>query len=242
MLKKLTLLFALALPESAFATQYIIPDNGNPASDCMAGYVCVDDGTSQTFSIGAMSFPPPFLKTATAAQLTSYGILPVMQTATPANQSCNMTLQMVSGVPTQTWTNCTALPGPSAAEQVQTAYTAALSSSIVVTCATGATICTSSITGSYTTPSVANAPAANQSAQANINAIETSIAAGRGLPGGGTSFNYYDVSGSAHAFNVAQWGEFATALMNYSYALQSAYIVAQTSGVFVAPSNAIQLQ
>ena len=105
----LVALVAFAAP--AYATQYVVPDNGKTANDCVAGYVCLDDGTAQTFSIGALSFPPPFLKVATPGQLSALGILAVAQTAQPTGNFASVTssIQMVSGVPTQVWATT---PGP----------------------------------------------------------------------------------------------------------------------------------
>jgi hypothetical protein len=111
-------------------------------------------------------------------------------------------------------------------------YEQQLSSGIVLT-STG----TSTLSGTYTVP-VPNGPAQNAAAQANITAIETSIAAGRGLPGGGATFNYYDSSGAPHSFNATNWGNFATAVMNYSYTLQGWYLGGCSGS---PPSNALTI-
>jgi hypothetical protein len=53
----------------------------------------------------------------------------------------------------------------------------------------------------------------------NINTIVNGINAGMGLPGGGDSFAYFDMSGTPHMFTQAQFLQFAKAIMNYVYAL-----------------------
>ena len=101
----------LALAAPAWATQYAVPDNGNTAADCMTGYVCIDSATTQTFSIGSLSFPPPYLANASSVDLASHGILAVVETAQPTGNFASVTssIQMVSGVPTQVWATT---PGP----------------------------------------------------------------------------------------------------------------------------------
>lgn len=47
------------------------------------------------------------------------------------------------------------------------------------------------------------------------------IAAGLGLPGGGSTFNWPDVAGTPHSFDAAGFKALATALSNFIYALQA---------------------
>jgi hypothetical protein len=53
----------------------------------------------------------------------------------------------------------------------------------------------------------------------NVIAVQTSINAGLGLPGGGSTFNYLDSSGAPHAFTASDFTHFATAIRDYVYAL-----------------------
>jgi hypothetical protein len=121
-------------------------------------------------------------------------------------------------------------------------YAQALAAGVVVACSSGATVCTSAIAGTYTIPAATGAQA-NIAAQANIIAIQTGINTPNvGLPGGGSTVSYFDMSGNTHAFTAAQFTEFSAAMLGFSYQLQSAYLSAQKSGTFSAPSNTITLQ
>jgi hypothetical protein len=51
----------------------------------------------------------------------------------------------------------------------------------------------------------------------NITALATGIAAGKPLPGGGSTFNYPDITGAAHAFSAANFLNFGTAIEDYVY-------------------------
>lgn len=205
----LAALVVLAAP--AWATQYAVPDNGNVANDCVSGYICLDDGTAQTFSIGSLSFPPPFLKAAKPADLAAHGILAVTQTPQPSGNFASITssIQMVSGVPTVVWAT-TALPAPTDAQVAQAAFNAALAAGLTVSCASGATVCTSAITGTYSTTATA---------QAALSAIMAGVGAGQGLPGGGSTFYYLDAANAPHPFNAAQITELYNAGRDYIYAL-----------------------
>ncbi|WDD94657.1 hypothetical protein Bsp3421_004791 [Burkholderia sp. FERM BP-3421] len=74
---------------------------------------------------------------------------------------------------------------------------------------------------STSTPALNGTYACDQLSQMDIIAIETSINAGKGFPGGATTFNYPDVSGVMHAFSEANFTNFAAAVRNYVYALKS---------------------
>ncbi|MFL9904285.1 hypothetical protein PQR71_40210 [Paraburkholderia fungorum] len=127
---------------------------------------------------------------------------------------------------------------PSIADQ----YAQVLASGVVVACASGAMVCTSAMAGTYTIPAATGAQS-NIAAQANLNAIQTGINTPNvGLPGGGSTVSYYDMNGNAHTFTAVQFTEFSAAMLGYSYQLQSAYLSAQKSGTFTAPSNIISLQ
>lgn len=240
-MKKLAFLLSALIAAPCLAVEYAIPDATTGVSDpCALNYICLPDDTRQTFNIGSMSYPPNWLQTSTPAARAALGILNVATTSPPDPTQYNVTgqdVEMISGIPTQVWQTTPVTARQSSA----TALTAALAAGVTISCAPGATVCVPANAGTYTAPS-ATGSSANAAAQANITSIETSIAAGRGLPGGGSSFNYYDAAGVPHAFTVTQWAAFATALMNFSYALQGGYLDALAAGtVFVAPSNQIQL-
>ena len=121
MIKRIILLCLLSSP--VLAQTYAVPDNGNATNDCMTGYVCIQANTQQTISIGAMSFPPPWLAQATPAMLAQYGIMPVVNTPAPVGNFGTLTnsIQMINGVPTQVWATTPADPS------VQTSATVAAS-------------------------------------------------------------------------------------------------------------------
>ncbi len=71
---------------------------------------------------------------------------------------------------------------------------------------------------------------------ANIVALSTGIAAGKGLPGGGTTFNYGDANGAQHAFTSANFLNFAQAIEDFVYLTNQA-IIADTT----LPSNSLTI-
>ena len=95
----------MTVSTAAMAATYAVPDNGQSANDCVTGYICLPENTQQTFSIGSMSFPPPWLQASNPAQRASLGILTVVQTPQPAGNfsSVSSSIQMVNGVPTVVW-------------------------------------------------------------------------------------------------------------------------------------------
>ncbi|GAB2877661.1 hypothetical protein GCM10027093_11200 [Paraburkholderia jirisanensis] len=62
---------------------------------------------------------------------------------------------------------------------------------------------------STSTPTLDGTFACDSLSQADIVAIETSLNAGKGFPGGATTFNYPDVSGVMHAFSESNFTDFA---------------------------------
>jgi hypothetical protein len=147
--------------------------------------------------------------------------------------------QLLSLIPTFQSQQTSAINSTSA----QLAYNSQISQGLTITCASNSSICTPAITGTYTVATTFQRPNIdNASAQTNITAIEAAIAAGRGFPGGGTTFNYFDMSGAPHTFTMSAWAEFATAMYNYSYSLQSALITLQHGGSATFPSSTVQLQ
>lgn len=71
------------------------------------------------------------------------------------------------------------------------------------------------------TPALNGTYAVDQLSQMDIIAIETSLSAGKGFPGGVTTFNYQDITGAMHAFSEANFTDFAAAVRDYVYALRS---------------------
>jgi hypothetical protein len=79
--------------------------------------------------------------------------------------------------------------------------------------------------------------AVDQLSQMDVIAIETSLNAGKGFPGGVTTFNYPDVGGVMHAFTEANFTDFAAAVRDYVYALKS--VIAGASTTLPAASTTI---
>ena len=77
------------------------------------------------------------------------------------------------------------------------------------------------------TPELNGTYALDQLSRMDIVSIEIGVKAGQGFPGGGSAFNYPDASGKLHEFNESNFCEFATAVRQYSYALNA--VIAGTS-------------
>lgn len=88
------------------------------------------------------------------------------------------------------------------------------------------------------TPALNGIYTVDQLSQMDIIAIETSINAGKGFPGGATTLNYPDASGSLHTFSETQFTDFAAAVRDFVYACKSVIsgqsTVAPTSNVTIA--------
>jgi hypothetical protein len=100
--------------------------------------------------------------------------------------------------------------------------------------ATPASIAAAALSGglavtSTGTPALNGTYAIDQLSQMDIIAIETSLNAGKGFPGGATAFNYADVSGAMHSFTQANFTDFAAAVRDYVYALKSVIAGASTT-------------
>ena len=74
---------------------------------------------------------------------------------------------------------------------------------------------------SSATPALNSTYAIDQLSQMDIIAIETSLNAGKGFPGGATTFNYPDTSGVLHTFSESNFTDFAAAVRDNVYALRS---------------------
>lgn len=79
------------------------------------------------------------------------------------------------------------------------------------------------------TPALNGRYAVDQLSQMDIIAIETSINAGKGFPGGATTFSYADIAGVVHSFTEANFTDFAATVRDYVYALKSVIAGASTT-------------
>jgi hypothetical protein len=70
---------------------------------------------------------------------------------------------------------------------------------------------TASLNGTY---------AVDAASQATISSLSTGIAAGKPLPGGGTTFNYPDVSNTMHAFTSANFLDFSASIEGFVYSFE----------------------
>jgi hypothetical protein len=64
--------------------------------------------------------------------------------------------------------------------------------------------------------------------QMDIISIETSLNAGRGFPGGAATFGYPDINGVLHSFSESNFSNFAAAVRDCVYALNSVVAGAAT--------------
>lgn len=87
------------------------------------------------------------------------------------------------------------------------------------------------------TPALNGTYSADQLSQSDIIAIETSLNAGKGFPGGATTFNYPDVTGTMHAFSESNFTDFAAAVRDFVYALKS--VIAGASSTLPAAATTI---
>lgn len=72
---------------------------------------------------------------------------------------------------------------------------------------------------STSTPGLNADYAIDSNTQQQITGIASAIAADLGLPGGGTTFNWPDATGTPHQWDAVQFIALAKAVMNYVYAL-----------------------
>ncbi|TCG04612.1 hypothetical protein BZM27_39625 [Paraburkholderia steynii] len=67
------------------------------------------------------------------------------------------------------------------------------------------------------TPEINGTYATDPLSQSDIIAIETSLNAGKGFPGGATTFEYPDAGGEMHTFAPANFTDFAAAVRDFVY-------------------------
>jgi hypothetical protein len=87
------------------------------------------------------------------------------------------------------------------------------------------------------TPALNGLYAMDADTQGNLTALSTGIAAGKPLPGGGTTFNYPDMSRAQHAFTGPQFLNLATAIESYIYVYEQAVAANLAGGSVAIPSN-----
>jgi len=75
---------------------------------------------------------------------------------------------------------------------------------------------TPALNGTY---SIGVDPGTGADAKSVIDGIYGGIKGGDGLPGGGTTFVYHDVTGAGHTFDETSFTNFAKAVRDYLYAL-----------------------
>ncbi|WP_233831769.1 hypothetical protein [Paraburkholderia sp. ZP32-5] len=78
------------------------------------------------------------------------------------------------------------------------------------------------------TPALNGTYAVDSLSQADVIAIETSLNAGKGFPGGASTFSYPDANGALHSFNEANFTDFAQTVRDYVYGCR-AVIAGQSS-------------
>ena len=144
--------------------------------------------------------------------------------------------------PALTWIECDATPG------IAVGWTATLSGSTwtftapaapAVTLATqAAAMLASGIQiPSTSTPALNGTYAVDPATYQRITGIVAAMAGGLGLPGGGATFNWLDVSGVPHQFGATEFSAFAKAVMNFEYALNA--IIGSNSGTLPTQPVAI---
>lgn len=125
-------------------------------------------------------------------------------------------------------------PAPSPLQQAQTTYGAMILNGITITCATGATICTPAITGTYPL---------DAATQLKMTAQAASLAANKTFTNGGTTRPWPDTSGALHTFTIAQWQEFQTVTAAYVDVLETELEIAQHGATPSWPtSSSVALQ
>ena len=208
MIKRILFFLALLLSTPAFAQTYAIPDNGNSLADCVPGYICLPADTRETFTIGGLSFPPPWLKLAKPADLAAQGILTVVEPGAPTGNFASVTnsTQMLNGVPTVVYAT-TPLPTPTAAQQAQAQYNTALAAGLTIT--------------SAGTPSLNGVYAIDGPTQTKITSVNGYITTIGRFPAGVPAFPLKSPDGGkVYLFaSTAEYQAAATAIADYVTAL-----------------------
>ncbi len=114
-----------------------------------------------------------------------------------------------------------------AVNQAQSTFQSLISDGIILT-STG----TPALNATYST---------TDTAQKNVSVVVTGIAAGLGLPGGGTTFQYLDASNVPHSFDASHFTAFASALRNFVYNCEITLATIQNGGTATFPSNLVTI-
>ncbi|MEM5435228.1 hypothetical protein [Paraburkholderia diazotrophica] len=79
------------------------------------------------------------------------------------------------------------------------------------------------------TPALNGTYACDALSQSDIIAIETSLSAGKGFPGGATTFGYPDTAGVMHSFSAADFTNLAAAVRDFVYGCRAVISGASTT-------------
>ncbi|WP_118179734.1 hypothetical protein [Paraburkholderia phosphatilytica] len=116
---------------------------------------------------------------------------------------------------------------PAAASEISAQQFAQIATAIVLTAAqqlaqqASALLAAGLAITSNGTPSLNGTYAVDQLSQMDIIAVETSLNAGKGFPGGVTAFNYPTEAGALNGFSEANFTDFAAAVRDFVYACKS---------------------
>ena len=91
------------------------------------------------------------------------------------------------------------------------------------------------------TPALNGTYALDKDSQSNISAIADGIANGKGLPGGGSTFNYPDVMGAQHAFDAAHFVAAAAAFETFIYDFDQALETLVSGGTATMPVASVTI-
>lgn len=120
-----------------------------------------------------------------------------------------------------------------AAQQAQATASTLQDGGFTISCASGATVCTSAIAGTY---------AVDQTHDFFIVSEASSILQNGTFTNGQVAKPWPDINGAVHTFSVAQWKEFDTAVASFIDGVEAAVGVAKSGGSPSWPPASAQLQ
>ena len=94
---------------------------------------------------------------------------------------------------------------------------------------------------STSTPSLNGPYPIDEGSQSDMSAIAAGIAAGKGLPSGGSPFAYPNLEGAEVVFTAEQFTAFAAAIEAYLYAFNQALAASIGGGTTAMPSTALTI-
>ncbi|WP_207000756.1 hypothetical protein [Trinickia mobilis] len=121
----------------------------------------------------------------------------------------------------------TKLPAWTLAQQARTTYLQAIDGALTVT--------------STSTPSINGTYGVQPSDEFNVVALETSLAANQGFPGGAATYGYPDVTGIRHALTPTQFTALASAIRDYVSACDIAMQNAASGQTPTWPSSSVTI-